>query len=32
LLVIDEAQNIINRGDVVKYLIFESASTGSAWF
>ncbi len=28
LLVIDEAQNIINRGDVVKYLIFESAKYG----
>jgi len=28
LLVIDEAQNILGRGDVVKYLIFESAKYG----
>ncbi|MEM0479151.1 MAG: DUF87 domain-containing protein [Pyrobaculum sp.] len=28
LLIIDEAQNIIKRGDVVKYLIFESAKFG----
>ncbi len=28
LLVVDEAQNILKRGDVVKYLIFETAKFG----
>ncbi|RFA92341.1 ATP-binding protein [Pyrobaculum aerophilum] len=28
LLVVDEAQNILKRGDVVKYLVFESAKYG----
>jgi hypothetical protein len=28
LLVVDEAQNIMKRGDVVRYLVFESAKYG----